>query len=50
MSGHAREITDNKELEHARTRLGDDWPAGDRERLVAISLDEVSGRRLPGPR
>ena len=50
VSGHAREITDAKELEHARTRLGGDWPAGERERLVAISLDDVSGRRLPGPR
>lgn len=47
--GHAREITDLTEQQHARTRLGSDWPAGEREHLVAIRAEKVTGRRLPGP-
>jgi len=48
--GHAREIEDLAEQEQARTRLGNDWPAGDREHIIAIRMETVTGRRLPGPR
>ena len=50
VSGHAREIKESREQQHARTRLGDDWPAGERDHLVAIAIERISGRRLPGPR
>jgi len=48
--GHAREVTDQVEQQHARTRLGHDWPEGERDRIVAIRAEKVTGRRLPGPR
>jgi nitroimidazol reductase NimA-like FMN-containing flavoprotein (pyridoxamine 5'-phosphate oxidase superfamily) len=50
VTGHAREIKDLAKQQHARTRLGHDWPEGERDHLVAISMEKVSGRRLPGPR
>jgi uncharacterized protein len=50
VTGHAREIKTLEKLQHARTRLGQDWPEGQRDRVVAISMEKVSGRRLPGPR
>jgi nitroimidazol reductase NimA-like FMN-containing flavoprotein (pyridoxamine 5'-phosphate oxidase superfamily) len=47
--GHAREITGHDDQVAARAQLGGDWPAGERERLVAISIERVTGRRLhPG--
>jgi uncharacterized protein len=48
--GHAREVRDTAEQQHARTRLGNDWPEGERDHIVAIRTEEVTGRRLPGPR
>jgi uncharacterized protein len=48
--GHAREIREVHQQVHARTRLGHGWPEGERDHLVAISMEKVSGRRLPGPR
>jgi nitroimidazol reductase NimA-like FMN-containing flavoprotein (pyridoxamine 5'-phosphate oxidase superfamily) len=50
MSGHAHEIRDTGEQVGARSRLGNDWPAGERDSLVRIAVDRVSGRRLPPPR
>lgn len=50
VSGHAREIKEADKQQHARTRLGDDWPEGERDHVVAISIERISGRRLPGPR
>jgi nitroimidazol reductase NimA-like FMN-containing flavoprotein (pyridoxamine 5'-phosphate oxidase superfamily) len=50
VSGHARLIKNSDEQQHARARLGDDWPAGERDHLVAIAIERISGRRLPGPR
>jgi nitroimidazol reductase NimA-like FMN-containing flavoprotein (pyridoxamine 5'-phosphate oxidase superfamily) len=47
MSGHAHEIREAAVGVQARTRLGNDWPAGERESLVRIVVDRVSGRRLP---
>jgi hypothetical protein len=49
VSGHARLIEEADKLQHARTRLGDDWPAGERDHVVAIPIERISGRRLPGP-
>ena len=49
-SGHAREIRESGEQVSARDRLGNDWPAGERDSLVRIAVDRVSGRRLPPPR
>jgi uncharacterized protein len=48
--GHAHEIRDPAEQVRARAHLEHDWPAGERDRLVAISIERISGRRLPGPR
>jgi uncharacterized protein len=50
VTGHAREVTDQIEQQHARTRLGHDWPEGERDHVVAIRAEKVTGRRLPGPR
>jgi len=45
--GHAREIRDPEEQSAARARLGHDWPAGERDSLVRIRAERISGRRLP---
>lgn len=50
IKGHARELRGVAEQQHARTRLGNDWPEGERDHIVAIRAEEVTGRRLPGPR
>ena len=50
VTGHARVLREHAEQEHARTRLGNDWPEGERDNLVAIRAEKVTGRRLPGPR
>ena len=44
--GHAEEIRDTADAQAARTSLGHDWPAGDRENLVRIRSERVTGRRL----
>jgi nitroimidazol reductase NimA-like FMN-containing flavoprotein (pyridoxamine 5'-phosphate oxidase superfamily) len=44
--GHAHEILDADEAIAARTRLGHDWPAGDRDSLVRVHAESVTGRRL----
>jgi uncharacterized protein len=48
VQGTAREVTDPGEL--ARLRRGPlrSWARGAREHWVRISIDEISGRRLPG--
>jgi nitroimidazol reductase NimA-like FMN-containing flavoprotein (pyridoxamine 5'-phosphate oxidase superfamily) len=50
VSGHAREVRDPVQQQHARARLGQDWPEGERDRIVAIRAEKVTGRRLPGAR
>jgi nitroimidazol reductase NimA-like FMN-containing flavoprotein (pyridoxamine 5'-phosphate oxidase superfamily) len=47
LSGHAHEIRESSVQVQARSRLGIDWPAGERECLVRIEVDRISGRRLP---
>ncbi len=44
--GHAHEISAHDEQVHARTLLGHDWPAGDREHYVRITAERITGRRL----
>jgi nitroimidazol reductase NimA-like FMN-containing flavoprotein (pyridoxamine 5'-phosphate oxidase superfamily) len=44
--GHAHEVRDERERQAAQTRLGIDWPAGDRENVVRIKSERVTGRRL----
>jgi nitroimidazol reductase NimA-like FMN-containing flavoprotein (pyridoxamine 5'-phosphate oxidase superfamily) len=48
--GHAEEIRDPEQQRHARRLLGNDWPAGEREWLVRIRAEHVTGRRLPDAR
>jgi uncharacterized protein len=45
--GHAEEIRDLQQKQRARNLLGDDWPAGERDELVRIRAEQVTGRRLP---
>ncbi len=44
--GYAGEVRDRTLAVEARASLGSDWPAGQRERLVRVPIDDVSGRRL----
>jgi len=45
--GRAHEMRDQREKNGARARLGNDWPAGVRDILVRISVERITGRRLP---
>ena len=46
VTGHAHEIREHAERVRASARLGHDWPAGERDRLVRIRAEHVSGRRI----
>ncbi len=48
--GHAEEIRAPGEQQRARQLLGNDWPAGERDELVRIRAEQVTGRRLPPAR
>lgn len=50
VTGHAHEIREQAERVRAGAHLGHDWPAGERDRLVRIRAEHVSGRRISGPR
>jgi nitroimidazol reductase NimA-like FMN-containing flavoprotein (pyridoxamine 5'-phosphate oxidase superfamily) len=45
--GHAQQLRDAGDVEHARTLLEHDWPAGEREQYVRIATEQITGRRLP---
>src|SRR5262245_66354538 len=45
--GRAHEIKDAAAQDHARARLGSDWPAGERDSLVRVEIEQITGRRLP---
>ena len=47
MRGHAEELRDHDVQVRARECLGNDWPAGERDQLVRIRAEQVTGRRLP---
>jgi uncharacterized protein len=49
VGGHAGEIRDPAEIEHARALLGHDWPAGERNQFVKIVGEQITGRRLESP-
>lgn len=44
--GHASEVTDQHEQLAAQAKLGHDWPAGERDHLVRVRAERVTGRRL----
>jgi hypothetical protein len=48
--GHAEEIRAPEEQQRARHVLGSDWPAGERDQLMRIRAEQVTGRRLPPAR
>jgi uncharacterized protein len=45
--GHAEEIRDTATMAKVRSRLGKGWPTGDRDQLVRILTEQLTGRRLP---
>jgi nitroimidazol reductase NimA-like FMN-containing flavoprotein (pyridoxamine 5'-phosphate oxidase superfamily) len=45
--GHAEEIRNQHDQQRARQLLGHDWPAGEREQVVRVRAEQVTGRRLP---
>ena len=44
--GHVEEIREFDQQERARTLLGDEWPAGERDHLVRIRAEQITGRWL----
>jgi nitroimidazol reductase NimA-like FMN-containing flavoprotein (pyridoxamine 5'-phosphate oxidase superfamily) len=48
--GHAEEVRNPEQQQRARHLLGSDWPAGERDQLVRIRAERVTGRRLPPSR
>jgi nitroimidazol reductase NimA-like FMN-containing flavoprotein (pyridoxamine 5'-phosphate oxidase superfamily) len=46
VSGHVQELRGAREEEAARTILGHDWPEGEREHIVRLRAEKVTGRRL----
>ena len=48
--GHAHQLRDADSVAHARTLLGHDWPACQREQYVRIVTEQITGRRLPTER
>jgi len=44
--GHVEEIRKQEEQARARSVLGDEWPAGERDHLVRIRTEQVTGRWL----
>lgn len=45
--GHAGELREDDDVRQARELLGNAWPAGEREHYVKISIEQISGRRVP---
>jgi len=50
VTGVARELTDPAELAEAETPPLDRWASSEDHRVVAISTEMVSGRRIVGER
>jgi nitroimidazol reductase NimA-like FMN-containing flavoprotein (pyridoxamine 5'-phosphate oxidase superfamily) len=45
--GRAHEVrTPSSEIEALEARLEDFWPAGERQRIVRIEIEKITGRRL----
>jgi nitroimidazol reductase NimA-like FMN-containing flavoprotein (pyridoxamine 5'-phosphate oxidase superfamily) len=47
VSGHAREIGGSEARVRLRALLSDVWPEGERDHVVAVSIERISGRRVP---
>jgi nitroimidazol reductase NimA-like FMN-containing flavoprotein (pyridoxamine 5'-phosphate oxidase superfamily) len=48
-SGPAQEVRAGPELGEIRALLGDAWPVGERERIVRVRINKVTGRRIRRP-
>jgi nitroimidazol reductase NimA-like FMN-containing flavoprotein (pyridoxamine 5'-phosphate oxidase superfamily) len=48
-SGPAQEVRAEPELGQVRALLGDAWRVGERERIVRVRVDKVTGRRIQRP-
>jgi nitroimidazol reductase NimA-like FMN-containing flavoprotein (pyridoxamine 5'-phosphate oxidase superfamily) len=48
--GQSEEVRDEAEREEALAALAGGWPEGERERVVRIRPDRITGRRLHAPR
>jgi nitroimidazol reductase NimA-like FMN-containing flavoprotein (pyridoxamine 5'-phosphate oxidase superfamily) len=46
VSGHADEVRDSKQHAHALEALAGRWPGGMRSRVVCVSIENITGRRL----
>jgi nitroimidazol reductase NimA-like FMN-containing flavoprotein (pyridoxamine 5'-phosphate oxidase superfamily) len=44
--GHAQELREHDAQVRARSLLGHDWPAGEREHYVRVTVEHISGRRI----
>jgi nitroimidazol reductase NimA-like FMN-containing flavoprotein (pyridoxamine 5'-phosphate oxidase superfamily) len=45
--GHAHEVrSPSPAMTNAQARLDDYWPAGERQRVVRIEIEKITGRRL----
>jgi nitroimidazol reductase NimA-like FMN-containing flavoprotein (pyridoxamine 5'-phosphate oxidase superfamily) len=44
--GHAEQIHEHDQQVRARSLLGSDWPAGERDHLVRIRCEKITGRSL----
>ena len=44
--GHAEEVRERSRQQDVEDVLGDQWPAGERNQLVRIRAEQVTGRRL----
>ena len=50
VQGHAAPIREHALQVRARSLLGSDWPAGERDELVRITAERITGRQLaPAP-
>jgi nitroimidazol reductase NimA-like FMN-containing flavoprotein (pyridoxamine 5'-phosphate oxidase superfamily) len=46
VSGHAEEVRDGKLEARFHDVLGQEWPSGERDRVVRVRAERVTGRRL----
>jgi nitroimidazol reductase NimA-like FMN-containing flavoprotein (pyridoxamine 5'-phosphate oxidase superfamily) len=47
VSGHAHEVDNRFDEVELADRLGGKWPRGERDRVVRIRIERLSGRQLP---
>jgi uncharacterized protein len=49
VTGHAAEVRDTRQRTEALVNLAGRWPQGQRDRVVRISVENITGRRLALP-